>query len=170
MDVEVNVWLRDGYIWDFCCDEDDAILLGLVSALPGAAAGANLPADGVIQIEARTGERLFLSRSSLVAVRVLPITDKLPLLAADRFLNSSYSAVGQAVGHQETQAGISKISFSDSRQEPPLIDFAVTFGFKALSRPCRDRVGMVAAVISYVELTQLCGGQGNCRSAESAAA
>src|SRR5262249_59309105 len=96
MDMEVKVWLRDGHVWDFCCDQDDAILLELVSALPGAAAGAHLPVAGVVQIEARTGERLFLARSSLVAVLVLPIANELPLSSADRFLKINHLSVGHA--------------------------------------------------------------------------
>ena len=71
-------------MWEFCCDEDDPIILGLVSGLPGADLGGNLPPEGLIQLETRTGERVFLGRSSLVSVNVLPIDDELKFLSATR--------------------------------------------------------------------------------------
>lgn len=70
MDVDVKVSLRGGHAWEFTCDEDDPIVLGLVSALPGAALDGSLPSDGLVQLESRTGERLFLPRSSLIAVSI----------------------------------------------------------------------------------------------------
>lgn len=70
MDVDIKVSLRGGHVWEFTCDEDDPIVLGLVSALPGASIDSVLPPDGLIQIESRKGERMFLTRSSLVAVTV----------------------------------------------------------------------------------------------------
>jgi hypothetical protein len=70
-DVRIKVFLQGGHLWEFSCDQDDPILFGLLSALPGANLDANLPADGLIQVESRTGERLFLSRSSLVSVEVV---------------------------------------------------------------------------------------------------
>ncbi len=84
MDVQVKLWLQGGHVWEFCCDEDDPIVFGLVSALPGADLGGNLPQDGLIQIETRTGERVFLARSSLVSVDVVPIVDELQFLGAKR--------------------------------------------------------------------------------------
>jgi hypothetical protein len=75
MDIQVRISLQGGHVWEFCCDEDDPIVVGLVSALPGAEAGGNLPPDGLIQVEAKTGERLFLTRSSLVSVELIPIVD-----------------------------------------------------------------------------------------------
>ncbi len=70
MDVSVRLSLRGGHHWEFVCDEDDPMVFGLVSALPGATLDASLPADGLIQVEARNGQRLFLSRSSLVALTI----------------------------------------------------------------------------------------------------
>jgi hypothetical protein len=70
MDVSVKVSLQGGHVWEFVCDDGDPMLAGLVSALPGAAVDANLPSDGLVQVEARNGERLYLTRSSLVAVVV----------------------------------------------------------------------------------------------------
>src|SRR5690349_1985003 len=116
MDVQVKVWLRDGHVWKFCCDENDEILAGLVSALPGAAASVSLPADGVVQIEARTKERLFVPRGSLVAVSVLPNADELPPLIGDRALNSRHPG-----GQQERKT---EIGFSLSAQKP-LIEYAI---------------------------------------------
>jgi len=84
MDVQVKLSLQGGHVWEFCCDEDDPIIFGLVSALPGADLGGNLPPDGLIQLETRTGERVFLGRSSLVALNVLPIVDELKFLSATR--------------------------------------------------------------------------------------
>lgn len=46
------------------------MVLGLVSALPGASVDSALPPDGLIQVEARSGERMFLTRPSLVAVTI----------------------------------------------------------------------------------------------------
>lgn len=112
MDVQVKVWLRDGHVWKFCCDENDEVLAGLVSALPGAAASVSLPADGVVQIEARTKERLFVPRGSLVAVSVLPNADELP----HRTLNSRHPG-----GQQERKT---EIGFSLSAQKP-LIEYAI---------------------------------------------
>src|SRR5262249_55585226 len=51
---------------------------------PGADSAAKLPPDGLIQIETRTGERLFLTSSSLVSVDIVRITDEMQLLAAKR--------------------------------------------------------------------------------------
>jgi hypothetical protein len=84
MDVQVKLWLQGGHVWEFCCDEADPIIFGLVSALPGADVGGNLPHDGLIQLETRTGERVFLARSSVVSVNVLPIADELQFLSAKR--------------------------------------------------------------------------------------
>jgi hypothetical protein len=56
MDVVVRLSLQGGHKWDFCCHEDDPIIIGLMSALPGADLERNLPADGLIQLETRTGE------------------------------------------------------------------------------------------------------------------
>jgi hypothetical protein len=84
MDVQVKLSLQGGHVWEFCCDEDDPIILGLVSALPGADLGGSLPPEGLIQLETRTGERVFLGRSSLVSVNVVPIVDELKFLSATR--------------------------------------------------------------------------------------
>jgi hypothetical protein len=70
MDVSVSVSLEGGHTFDFICDEGDPVVAGLVSALPGASVDANLPADGLIQVRARSGERTFLTRQSLVAVSI----------------------------------------------------------------------------------------------------
>jgi hypothetical protein len=89
MDVQVKLWLQGGHVWEFCCDEDDPIIFGLVSALPGADLGGNLPRDGLIQVETRTGERVFLARSSLVSVDVVPVVDELQFLNARRLAVST---------------------------------------------------------------------------------
>jgi hypothetical protein len=70
MDVRIKLSLAGGHHWEFVCDEDDPLVAGIVSALPGATADASLPPDGLIQVESRSGERLFLTRSSLVAVSI----------------------------------------------------------------------------------------------------
>lgn len=94
MDVQVRLYLQGGHAWEFCCDEDDPIVFGLVSALPGADAGANLPQDGLIQVEAQSGERLFLSRSSLVSVEIIPITDEMAFRGARRIAPASFGFPG----------------------------------------------------------------------------
>jgi hypothetical protein len=70
MDVLVSVSLEGGHTFEFVCDEGDPVVAGLVSALPGANVEANLPPDGLIQVKARSGERTFLTKQSLVAVIV----------------------------------------------------------------------------------------------------
>lgn len=70
MDVLIRLSLAGGHSWEFVCDEDDPMVMGIVSALPGASVDAALPPDGLIQVESRSGERLFLTRSSLVAVSI----------------------------------------------------------------------------------------------------
>jgi len=85
MDVRVRVWLQGGHAWEFICDEADPVLYGLLSALPGAKLDdATLPPDGLIQLETRAGERLFLTRSSLVALDIVPVTDELFAVNANR--------------------------------------------------------------------------------------
>lgn len=84
MEVRVKLMLRGGHGWEFCCKDDDPIVLGLVSALPGADVGGNIPTDGLVQIETRTGERLFLTRSSLVSVEIVPVADPLKFVGAKR--------------------------------------------------------------------------------------
>ncbi len=62
---------------EFRCDENDPILSGLMSALPGSGTAANLPPDGLIQIENSTGTRLFLTQNSLVSLSVAPFNHDL---------------------------------------------------------------------------------------------
>lgn len=70
MDVSIKLSLSGGHSWEFVCDEDDPLVMGVVSALPGATVDANLPADGLVQVESRSGERLFFSRGALVCVSI----------------------------------------------------------------------------------------------------
>ncbi|MBL8570293.1 MAG: hypothetical protein JNK84_14585 [Phreatobacter sp.] len=70
MDVAIKLSLAGGHAWEFVCDEDDPMVIGVVSALPGATVDANLPPDGLVQVENRAGERLYFPRTSLVAVSV----------------------------------------------------------------------------------------------------
>jgi len=91
MEVRVKLLLRGGHGWEFCCKEDDPIVLGLISALPGADVGGNLPPDGLVQIETRTGERLFLTRSSLVSVEIVPVADPLKFVGTKRLAGPSDS-------------------------------------------------------------------------------
>jgi len=91
MEVRVKLLLRGGHGWEFCCNDDDPIVFGLVSALPGADVGGNLPPDGLVQIETRTGERLFLTRSSLVSVEIVPVADPLKFVGTKRLAAPSDS-------------------------------------------------------------------------------
>jgi SM-20-related protein len=84
MEVRVKLLLQGGHVWEFCCADDDPIVFGLVSALPGADVAGNLPPDGLVQIETRSGERLFLTRSSLVSVEITPVADPLKFLDTKR--------------------------------------------------------------------------------------
>jgi SM-20-related protein len=89
MEVRVKLLLQGGHGWEFCCKDDDPIVFGLVSALPGADIAGNLPPDGLVQIETRTGERLFLTRSSLVSVEIAPVVNPLTFLGIRRLATVS---------------------------------------------------------------------------------
>jgi hypothetical protein len=91
MEVRVKLLLRGGHAWEFCCKDDDPIVFGLVSALPGADIAGNLPPDGLVQIETRTGERLFLTRSSLVSVEIVPVANPLKFMGIKRLAAPSAS-------------------------------------------------------------------------------
>jgi hypothetical protein len=93
MEVRVKLGLQGGHSWEFCCDQDDPIVFGLVSALRGADSGG-LPPDGLIQIETRAGGRLYLAASSLISVDVLPILDDLQFMDANRLAPSSKPTEG----------------------------------------------------------------------------
>jgi hypothetical protein len=94
MDVQVRLSLQGGHVWEFCCDEDDPIVFGLVSALPGADAGAKLPPDGLVQVEAKSGERLYFTRSSLVSVEIIPMDDDMAFRGVRRLAASSITVPG----------------------------------------------------------------------------
>jgi hypothetical protein len=64
VDVSIRLSLRGGHHWEFVCDEDDPMVFGLVSALPGVTIDPALPPDGLIQVEARNGQRLYLGERS----------------------------------------------------------------------------------------------------------
>jgi len=93
MDVLVRLSLQGGHKWEFCCEKDDPIIIGLMSALPGADLGGNLPADGLIQLETRTGKRLFLTRFSLVSMSIVPVTDE---ILSSNFLTTSLKRQSEA--------------------------------------------------------------------------
>lgn len=76
MDLSIKLSFAGGHSWDFVCDEDNPLVAGVVSALPGAMVDQNLPPDGLIQVENRGGERLFFSRSSLVSVAIQRLPPK----------------------------------------------------------------------------------------------
>jgi SM-20-related protein len=97
MDVQVKLSLQGGHSWDFRCDEDDPIVFGLVSSLPGANLGGHPPPDGLVQVETQTG-RLYITRSSLIGVEVNPITDVSQNRAAKRFLVPSLGFTGGLSG------------------------------------------------------------------------
>ena len=79
MDVRVKLFLQGGHTWEFYCDEEDPILFGLLAALQGANLSENLPSDGLIQLNTRTGERLYLTRASLISVELVPIKSEAQL-------------------------------------------------------------------------------------------
>lgn len=85
MDVQVKLSLQGGHAWDFCCDEDDPIVFGLVSSLPGANLGSHATPDGLIQVQTRAG-RLYITRSSLIGVEIVPIADASVTDRHDRFV------------------------------------------------------------------------------------
>jgi hypothetical protein len=59
------------------------MVTGIVSALPGAAVDPALPPDGLIQLQSRSGEKLFVTRASLVAVSITEIGEHLAALPDD---------------------------------------------------------------------------------------
>jgi hypothetical protein len=120
MDVAIKLSLSGGHSWEFVCDEDDPMVMGVVSALPGATVDASLPADGLVQVESRGGERLYFSRTSLVSVAIrqmpsAPNADKagsLPLLPP-RFLLLPATLPGQAA------ASVLSVPDLDGLPHPP---------------------------------------------------
>src|SRR5262245_62970640 len=106
MDIAVQVWLRDGHVWHFRCDENDEVLVQLISTLPGADADDPLP-NGVVQIDTPTGERLCSTRASFVALSLQPINSE---------LTAGKNGSGKKSG--------ASLSYTDPN--PTLIDVAVT--------------------------------------------
>lgn len=97
MDVQVKILLQGGHSWEFCCDEDDPIVFGLVSSLPGANLEGHAAPDGLVQIQTPTN-RLYITRSSLVAVEVSPIIDVSRIGASQRFVIPSVGFLGGMAG------------------------------------------------------------------------
>ena len=93
MDVQVKLLLRGGHVWDFCCDEDDPIVFGLVSSLSDPGVDGHVSPDGLVQVESRTG-RFFIARSSLIAVEIIPIIDELQNRSITRFALPSAGFTG----------------------------------------------------------------------------
>jgi hypothetical protein len=88
--IQVGNFGKSAIGWEFCCDEDDPVLFGLISALGPAAGSSNgLLPDGLIQLNTRKGERLFLTPSSLVSVDVAPINDAVQLIDTNRLVTPS---------------------------------------------------------------------------------
>jgi hypothetical protein len=83
MDVAVKVSLQGGHTWEFRCEAGDPMVTGIVSALPGASVDPGLPPDGLIQLESRSGEKLFITRSSLVAVSITELHEKTAVVLSD---------------------------------------------------------------------------------------
>ena len=93
MDVQVRLSLQGGHNWDFCCDEDDPIVFGLVSSLSGSNMVGHGPADGIIQVQTRTG-RFYIARASLIGVEVTPIANVAGDKKSQRFAMPSAGFVG----------------------------------------------------------------------------
>lgn len=55
---------------EWICDPGDPVIPGLLSAVPGSTIDPELPPEGIIQVNAASGARLFISRSSLVGVGI----------------------------------------------------------------------------------------------------
>src|SRR5262249_48693981 len=174
--------LQGGHSWEFCCDEDDPMVFGLVSALRGADSGG-LPPDGLIQIETRTGERLYLTASSLVSVDVLPILDELQCLDVNRLAPRSsevtegisnpspfmlmpdalptevhrallaHALAEAAVPHQEAQKGLCELSLG------PLYE-QVTKGLRSQADKARAMLGFPDPLAIDMELKLFAVGNG----------
>lgn len=120
MDVSIKLSLAGGHSWDFVCDEDDPLVMGVVSALPGAMVDQNLPPDGLVQVENRSGERLFFSRSSLVsvAIRRLPQSEAnlVPAMASENA--AAFLLLPQALGAPTIEALLALPDFNASGTVP----------------------------------------------------
>lgn len=117
MDVSIKLSLAGGHFWDFVCDEDDPMVMGIISALPGAAVDKNLPPDGLVQVEHRSGERLFFSRSSLVsvAIRRLPQTETHVAMAMASEEADAFLFLPQALGALTIEAILAMPEFNANR-------------------------------------------------------
>lgn len=133
MDVRVRVWLQGGHTWEFICDEADPVLYGLISALPGAKLDeAALPPDGLIQVETRAGERLFLTRSSLVALDIVPVSDELHAINANRLAAPS-AALGAGASIPASFVSVSDALPGDLHRK--LVDHALGQSESASDQP-----------------------------------
>jgi SM-20-related protein len=101
--VRVRLLLAGGHVREWTCDADDPVVSGALSAIPGSNLDQSLPAEGIIQVNASPGRRLFLSRQSLVAVEVddvvdapavavLPPSQSTPLVVIRHFLDPERAA------------------------------------------------------------------------------
>jgi hypothetical protein len=92
VDVRVKLLLQGGHAWEFCCDEEDPILFALVATLQGPNLSENLPSDGLIQLNTRTGERLYLTRASLISIELVPINSETQLSEPSRLVEQPSQA------------------------------------------------------------------------------
>ena len=112
MDVLVKLSLAGGHSWEFVCDQDDTLVSGVISAIPGATVDAALPPDGLVQVENRRGERFFFSRSSLVSVMIVPLPTAVALPHEPAFVAPAPFTVVPAIFDQETLVE-ARVAFSD---------------------------------------------------------
>jgi len=156
MEVRVKLLLRGGHAWEFCCEDDDPIVLGLVSALPGADLGGNLPPDGLVQIETRTGERLFLTRSSLVSVEIVPVADPLRFVGTRRLAKPSQGIPPGASAPSpfwladdalpgDVHRALIAHALGQEAAAPPAPDDARELDLGALAQPVADALGPLLA-------------------------
>jgi hypothetical protein len=186
MEVQVKLWLQGGHKWEFCCDEEDPILFGLISALSGDL-GDKLSSDGLIQLQTRTGERLFLTPSSLVSVSVLPITDELQLLDANRLIGLSDGlsrpaafavvpnalppethqvlikhALAQEASAQQQENGVLRVSLSP-------LEEALTRSFRSHVDKSRVELGIPETQTAHIEFELFAVGDGKSIALDSEA-
>jgi hypothetical protein len=112
MDVLVKLSLAGGHSWEFVCDQEDALVSGVISAIPGATVDSALPPDGLVQVENRRGERFFFSRSSLVSVMIVPLPTAVALPHEPAFVTPAPFIVVPAIFDQETLVE-ARVAFGD---------------------------------------------------------
>ncbi|HEY4253066.1 MAG TPA: 2OG-Fe(II) oxygenase [Roseomonas sp.] len=129
--LRVRLLMGAGHVREWTCDAGDPLIHGLLSALPGASLDPGLPPDGLIQINAGAGQRLFITRSSLVAIEIddidpPPAAEPVPIIIHRDFLDAALAAelLADAIALEQEFSGATVFNAPDDfRQARVLHDF-----------------------------------------------